>query len=96
MNTKQNIEHCCSKMDFLLKEQKVAIGYNRRFREYYINLRNVDAIQLINFCPWCGSRLPESLGDVLCSELIELGLEPFDSDISDKYKTDEWRKDREL
>jgi hypothetical protein len=35
-----------------------------------------DVIQTIEYCPWCGARLPSSLRDEYFERLEQLGLEP--------------------
>ena len=86
--------HCCEQMHFFLDEKKVAVGYSPRCREYYIRLYTSGGVQLINYCPWCGFHLPASLSDLYCETLIKLGYEPFDDDIPEKYKTDEWWREK--
>ncbi len=90
------MKHCCNKMNFFIKESKLAIGYNAKFREYFIDLKNTDGKQLICFCPWCGSALPESLLDLWFDILekqhnIDDPLHDRDK-IPDDYKTDTWWK----
>lgn len=36
---------------------------------------------LMDYCPFCGQRLPESLRDAWFDRLDELGLEPEDDEI---------------
>ena len=87
-------------MSFFLNEKKVAIAYSAKFREYYIELNNgTDAVQLINYCPWCGSKLPEVLGNVFFETLekeynIEADLEL--KNIPHEFQSDEWWKKRGL
>ena len=96
MNENINELHCCERMQFFLNERKVAIGYYPRCREYYIRLYTSGGVQLINYCPWCGCRLPTSLNELYCETLEELGYdEPFSNNIPEKYKTDEWWQELE-
>ena len=46
----------------------------------------------IRFCPWCGTRLPESKRDRWFSELESLGFEPESDGIPARYHTDEWHR----
>ena len=88
----------CGQLDEFLKEGKVQIQYSPRFREYSIKLENSQAVQSINFCPWCGDKLPEPLGNRWFDELEAMGFdEPFkqsgsDPDFPEAYKTDAWWK----
>jgi hypothetical protein len=89
--------YCCNEMKFLIAENEVAIGYNPRFREYSIDLRNNDiTCQMIEYCPWCGKKLPTSLRDECANELEKLGYGLFDDNIPQKYKTDKWWRDKNL
>lgn len=93
--------HCCEGMKFFIEEQKIALGYNLVLREYYINLKYVDAVQLIKYCPWCSSKLPESLEESYFLILKnEYGIEfPYTEDadrVPEEFKTDEWWKKRGL
>lgn len=81
---------CCDKM---LASQ--AIGYSSCCRESHIPLYTSNGSQLINFCPWCGFHLPLGLRDLYCDTLSELGHEPFDDDIPEKYQTDAWWRERD-
>lgn len=91
-------KHCCGEMDFFLAEKKLAIGFDPKFREYYIELRQSNGIQEIHFCPSCGGKLPTSLRDNWFDEIEQkFGIDdPFDEDskqrIPKKYFTDEWWK----
>jgi len=79
-------------MNFLLHEKKVQIGYVDKHREYYIQA-NGCAIQIMEYCPWCGQKLPLSLRDKWFDELEKLGYdEPFDQNIPIEYTTSVWWK----
>lgn len=84
-------KHCCRKMTAYLLEKKVKIVYSPRFREYGIVVsRHVK--QDINFCPWCGRRLPKSLRNRYFDNLEALGfdVDVFSTDVPSQYKSDEW------
>jgi hypothetical protein len=44
----------------------------------------------IDYCPWCGTRLPESKRDRWFDELERRGIDPLEGEIPDAFKTDEW------
>jgi hypothetical protein len=101
------MEHCCSEMSYFLQEQKVAIGYSKRFRSYFINLISSKyATQSIYYCPWCGNKLPKALDDEYDEALsidtsiplddINLNTYSRDPRIPEEFKTDEWWKKRGL
>jgi hypothetical protein len=81
-------------------ETPVALGYNSKFREYGIYiLDGGQSWMVISHCPWCGSKLPESLRTVWFSTLYDrfedlTGTE--DPRISEEFHSDEWWKKRNL
>ena len=83
---------CCVDMEIHICESAV-VHYNAIFDEYGIICRedNVSYI-LLDFCPWCGKKLPESKRECWFEQLEELGFdEPlFCEDIPEEYKTDKW------
>ncbi len=68
------------------------ICFNPKFNEYGIKYDAISHIE-INFCPWCGKKLPESLRERWHEELEKIGCDPSNNiDIPDKFKTDAWWK----
>lgn len=46
---------------------------------------------IIDYCSWCGIKLPESKCDQWFDEMEKLGYDsPLTQDIPEKYLTDEW------
>lgn len=95
--------NCCKQMQYFLEEDKVAIGYSKRFRLYYIRLKGSDGVQTIHHCPWCGIKLPEILDDMYDEELSkalnidkdDINIDTYDDPkIPSEFKTDEWWKKR--
>jgi hypothetical protein len=74
---------------YVLGEQPLVV-YVPKFREYGLPYPDSESYQLINFCPWCGARLPASLRDEWFDRLSELGLEPEDPGVPAQMRTDEW------
>jgi hypothetical protein len=68
------------------------VSYSSKFREYGLIVHDGGGSSiLIEFCPWCGVKLPKSLRDRWFDELESQGFEsPFEDPIPDKYKTEEW------
>jgi len=89
-------EHCCETMSKHLQNRRVQIGYSPRVREYFIRLAydvpddSLRPVQLIQFCPWCGSKLPTSLRDEWCERMEALGLEPLMDQAPPELATDTW------
>ncbi|MBB6048373.1 DUF6980 family protein [Armatimonas rosea] len=95
--------HCCSLMTaqvtFTCAEHPnpfdcpdCLIHYSERFDEYGLILHDGGTARLtIDFCPWCGTRLPESQRDRWFEELAALGFDdPGDQAIPERYQTGAW------
>ena len=89
---KRNAYFNCSNHDNKYLCPDCLIEYNKIFDEYGIILHDGGlSCILINYCPWCGSKLPESKRDLWFDTLEQLGYdEPFEQDIPDDFKTDRW------
>jgi hypothetical protein len=98
------MKHCCDSMAYHANYRCAEhpdpfdcpdniICYSAKFGEYGIIIHDGGSAHLsIEYCPWCGSRLPESERDRWRDELAALGFdEPFDQEIPSRYKTGEWR-----
>ena len=85
---------CCKEMEEHLRGQEVHIKYNPKFNEYGIDCSDDASVIVLNYCPWCGKKLPQSLRDKWFEELQALGYESplFDDTIPDEYKTQQWWK----
>ncbi|MEG0238462.1 MAG: hypothetical protein RR628_02490 [Clostridium sp.] len=70
------------------------IYYDEKFDEFGIIIHDGGMSYVdINFCPWCGQKLPESKRDRWFDELEQLGYDsPFDTDIPVEYKSNKWYK----
>lgn len=108
MNDKKGF--CCQEMySHLFRSDKntseLHFDYYPKFREYFIDYKEDygGGIQLINYCPWCGSNLPNSLRDIFFDTLekdyhIETGIGEYEErkDIPLEFRSDEWWKKRNL
>jgi hypothetical protein len=45
---------------------------------------------LIEFCPSCGKKLPESKRDLWFDEIEKLGIDPWSEEIPEKYLGNKW------
>lgn len=69
------------------------VVYRPRFREYGMPVRDSptpSSYVVIQWCPWCGTRLPESVRHEWFDELERRGLDPVDDEIPADMTTDEW------
>lgn len=92
------MRHCCEQMEAHLQDASVPIGYAPAFREYGLNIEK-SRKQGIDYCPWCGTKLPESLRDLWFETLEGVMGEAiydiaFDSnrfgEIPKKFQSEEW------
>ena len=97
------MKHCCENMTDVLLENRLYIGYNPKFREYFVNRKDDKMIVFgLIYCPWCAKKLPISVRSQWFEALEkEYGLDDPWSDEQDKllpeeFKTDEWWKKRGL
>jgi len=84
---------CCESMMDNISDADSSIKYVAKFRE--LGLKILDggtSYQLINYCPWCGEKLPISLRDEwfdILDDDLELD-DPDDPNIPLEMTTDEW------
>lgn len=66
--------------------------YNARFDEYGIIIHDGgNSYSVIQFCPWCGKKLPKSKRDLWFETLGTLGFDnPVIQKIPVEFETDEW------
>jgi len=99
--------HCCNEMSEMVTYTcdrhpdrfdcpDCLINYSPMFDEYGIIIHDGGtAVSSINFCPCCGSRLPDSKRDLWFEELAALGFDdPFEEEIPEQYLTDAWYSGR--
>lgn len=93
-------QHCCPKMAYYISKPTLwpSQGHNRvldwyrSWNEYRIPMTyDGHTSTLIDFCPWCGSKLPESRQKLWYETLYSLGFgDPGEQDIPEEFNTDEW------
>ena len=93
--------HACPELREFMDEGKVGISYNPFAREYSIKLvSSPSTVQLIDYCPWCGTKLPEPLRDMWGDLLDAMEIfDPFGDDrarVPKEFWTDSWWKSRKL
>ncbi len=89
--------HCCSQMERHIDNKELSLIFIPKFREYGILYTDGGtSFQVIGYCPWCGSRLPESLRDEWFDAIENMGLEPDDENIPEEYLSEEWYSDTEV
>lgn len=95
--------HCCTRVSEMVAytcEQHpdrsdcpdCLVEYCPKFDEYGLMIHDGGSSKItIQFCPWCGARLPESKRDRWFDELATLGFnDPFEQQIPERYLTESW------
>jgi hypothetical protein len=93
--------HCCLIMDRGLISHARVLHYSVKFREYGVIVPGSTGCMLMDYCMFCGKKLPKSVRhewyDILEEEY---GLESPDEEDKNKvpkeFWTDEWWKKRGL
>jgi hypothetical protein len=67
------------------------LAYSPKFDEYGMIIHDggSSTVQIL-FCPWCGTKLPDSKRDRWFDELEAQGIDPTSSSIPEVYQTDKW------
>jgi uncharacterized protein DUF6980 len=93
--------HCCLTMDRGLQSERKILQYDKKYREYSINLSRSKGGFLFDYCPFCGKKLPESLRKLWFNILeqeyhLEFPLSLDKKKVPAEFQTDEWWKKRGL
>jgi hypothetical protein len=70
------------------------IHYDNRYEQYDLILSDdgeIRMLQKIDFCPWCGTKLPLSLRDRWFDELEALGIDAMIDPVPEPYRSSAWR-----
>jgi hypothetical protein len=99
----EDMDHCCQRMvdevGHTCDEHSDAfdcpdslILYESRFDEYGIIIHDGGTSYVtIAFCPFCGTKLPESKRDLWFDTLEAMGVsDPLEGGVPEEFKTDEW------
>ncbi|KWX03609.1 hypothetical protein TH66_12245 [Carbonactinospora thermoautotrophica] len=83
-------------MAYAITADDLAFHYSARLREYGIDYKGGGSFQEIEYCPWCGKKLPPPLTEEWYDRVRELGFEnPWlveDDDLPEELRTDRWWK----
>jgi len=95
-------EHCCDAMARQVAWRcaghedpfdcpDALVMFDARFQEYGLIIHDGGtSVVGIAFCPWCGSRLPDSQRDRWFEELERRGIDPWEDEIPDEYRDGRW------
>ena len=92
---------CCAEMQYYQTCDDIAFFYDNQRREYAIWCNHFESYYIIQHCPWCGKKLPKSLGDEFGSILVKEYNYDFSKPIVQEklpidFQTDAWWKKRKL
>jgi hypothetical protein len=75
----------------------VVVVYYPHIDEFGMPIRDGGASSLdMHFCPWGGTRAPDSKRDLWIATLESLGFDsPISDDIPDEFRTDAWWRSRD-
>lgn len=84
---------CCDDMAQSICDAQL-VHYSEVLDEYGIPFHDDISVLLIQYCPWCGQKLPESKREQWFDELEQLGYdEPLScDDLPAAYKSAQWRE----
>ncbi len=84
-------EFCCDELRRAVLDGNLPLIYIAKFREFGIRILDGGSsfIQL-RFCPWSGTKLPESLRDRWFDTLESLGIDPTAESIPPEFLDERW------
>jgi uncharacterized protein DUF6980 len=67
------------------------ISFIAKWREYGLIIHDGGSSSIIiSYCPWCGTRLPESQRDRWFGEMERRGIDPMSGNIPAEFRDDQW------
>lgn len=99
------VKHCCEDMRnnlYCIEEDILSndifdatVHFSSKFREYGIPVNDNGYISssyiIINYCPWCGRKLPASKRQEWFRKLEEMGFDsPLSQDIPALFRSSDW------
>jgi hypothetical protein len=78
-------------MQVALEDEASGLAYGAVFREYGLTVDDGgSSFLVIDFCPFCGVELPQSLRDAWFARLNDLGLEPENPRVPPEMRDASW------
>ncbi|WP_369228014.1 hypothetical protein AB5J52_47980 [Streptomyces sp. R39] len=94
--------HCCEAMNSHLNWRcdehddafdcpDALVDFSAKFQEYGLIIHDGGTSSItMDFCPWCGRRLPESQRDRWFDELERLGIDPGEDRLPAEFQDARW------
>jgi hypothetical protein len=94
-------KHCCDRMRAELRKDELQedgsqstdalVTYVPNFDEYGLIIHDGGSSMIeIHFCPWCGTKLPESKRDQWFAELEKRGIDPHSDLVPPDFQSEAW------
>jgi hypothetical protein len=84
-------DFCCPQLRDAVQDPDIPITYSPRFREFGIRvLDGGSSAILLLFCPWSGTKFPDSLRDAWFEELARRGVDPHGDNIPEEFLDARW------
>lgn len=91
---RRNVEAVCGQHPDRHDCPDCLVEYVDHLREYGLIIHDGGTSSLqIRFCPWCGARLPETLRDRWFEELARRGIDPWEDEIPESFRSSAWWAD---
>lgn len=103
------MRHCCSAMTKALEHHcaehsnrfecpDALISYYDKFDEYGLIIHDGGtAVSSIDYCPYCGKKLPESKRDLWFDTLESMGYDdPTEQEIPSEFQSGDWYRGKKL
>jgi hypothetical protein len=88
---KKQISFLCSEHSSRYACPDCVVEYNEKFDEYGLIIHDGgSSMFIIQFCPWCGTKLPESKRALWFERIEALGLDLWNDPIPEPYKSGAW------
>ena len=94
---RQQVESRCDQHPNIFDCPDTLVFYSPRYSEYGLIVHDGGSSSIsINYCPWCGAKLPESRRDQWFDKLESMGYsDPAEQTIPEEFLTDAWYVDKE-
>ncbi|MEV6028376.1 hypothetical protein [Streptomyces sp. NPDC052036] len=87
----EQVNRRCERHDDAFTCPDALILFTARFQEYGLVVHDGGTASIgIDFCPWCGQRLPESQRDRWFEELESRAIDPWSDGIPAEFQDDRW------
>ena len=82
---------CCDELRRAVSDEDTPLLFVPKFREFGIRILDGGSSYLrLQFCPWSGAKLPESLRDQWFDTIETLGLDPSSDKVPPEFSDERW------